>query len=374
MRLGPHSPIILCLYKQIRRSKMNSHPTSFEASSLLGISRFQNPGLHFPQAQKIAPLARVNNIHQGKDIIDDNAPGFIGLFLFNWQKCGLFFKTQSGSVIENDLHLRSHKLLPFDLLSMAQRVRLRLTQIIQYLHMVRRFHLLKIQKLRGQRGSQKGRRVTALATELILSETYSDWEHIAEGSWSQRRRRFGQENRQARRWLIAASRLSFGALLICGNQLEQKMYGMPSSLFLLDQLLKGYQRNKHSTEKQVVALAAHVAQKFPEVVETFSLLDSAARGFLNQDNALQPAEVEPIIARIEHHLRASGSPLLRRAFSPMDLNSFICLDEDSTGSSPRDGWHYQSCSSRETLRKGTQTFWFAKIDRVKEFGMCWMLI
>lgn len=218
---------------------MNSHPLSFEASSLLDISRFQDPALHFPQAQKIAPLAKVNNIHQENGIINDNAPGFIGIFLSNWQKCGLSFETQSGSVIENDLCLRSHKLLPLDLLNMAQRVRLRLTQIIQYLHMVRRFHLLKIQKLRGQRGSQKGRRVTALAAELFLSETYSDWEHIAEGSRSERRRRFGQENRQARRWLIAASRLSFGALLICGNQLEQKMYGMPSSLFLLNQLLKG---------------------------------------------------------------------------------------------------------------------------------------
>lgn len=101
-------------------------------------------------------------------------------------------------------------------------------------------------------------------------------------------------------------------------------------------------------------MAAHVAQKFPEVVETYSLLDSAARGFLNQDNALQPAEVEPIIARVEHHLRASGSPLLRRAFSPMDLNSLTCLDEDSSGSLREMADTINPALLGETLRKGTQ--------------------
>lgn len=314
---------------------MNPHPLSFETSPLLDISRFQDPGLHFPQAQAIAPLAKVNNIHQEKDLIDDNAPGFIGLFLSNWQKYGLFFETKPGSVIENDLCFRHNKLIPLDLLDMAQRVRLRLTQIIQYLHMIRRFHLLKIQKLKRQIVTQKGMCATTLAAELILSEMYSDWEHINENLRSERRQRFGQDNRQARRWLIAASRLSFGVLLICGNQLEQKMYSIPSSLFLLDQLLKVYQRNKHSTEKQVVALAVHVAQKFPGVVETYSLLDSAASGFLNQDVTLQPAEVDPIIMHIEHYIHTSDSILQKRGFSPTDLNSLTCLENDSTGS-PQD--------------------------------------
>ena len=330
------------------------HP-SFEVSSLLDISRFQNPGLHFPQAQTIVPLARANNIHQEKDLIDENAPGFVGLFLLNWQKYGLFFQTQSGSAIENDLSLRYHTLLPLDLLSMAQRIRLRITQITQYLHMVRRFHLLKIQKLKGQRVSQRGRRVAALAAEIILSEMYSNWECIDEGLRSERRRKFAQENRKARRWLVVASRLSFGALLICGSKLEQKMYDMPPSLFLLDQLLKDDQRNKHSTEKQVVALAADVARKFPAVAETYNLLDSAARDFLNQDNAPQLTEVEPIIARIEHHLHATGSPLLRRAFSPMDLNSLICLDEGSDGDPREVVDSINPTLLDNTLEKETQT-------------------
>ena len=302
-----------------------------EVSSLLDISRFQNPSPHFPQAQTIVPLARTNNMHQAKDLIDDNAPGFVSLFLLNWQKYGLSFQTPSGSVIENDLCLRYHTLLPLDLLNMAQRIRLRINQIIQYLHMVRRFHILKIQKSRGQRVSQRGKRVAALAAEIILSEMYSDWECIDEGLQSERRQKFSQQNRQARRWLVLASRLSFGALLICGCKLEQKMYGMPPSLFLLGRLLKDHQRNKHSTEKQVVALAAHVAEKFPEIVETYNLLDSAARDFLNQDNTLQLTEVEPIIARIQCQLHTSCSPLFRRAFSPMDFNSLICLGEGSDG-------------------------------------------
>ena len=96
-------------------------------------------------------------------------------------------------------------------------------------------------------------------------------------------------------------------------------------------MLKDHQRNKHSTEKQVVALAAHVAEKFPEIVETYNLLDSAARDFLNQDNTLQLTEVEPIIARIQCQLHTSCSPLFRRAFSPMDFNSLICLGEGSDG-------------------------------------------
>ena len=66
-------------------------------------------------------------------------------------------------------------------------------------------------------------------------------------------------------------------------------------------------------------------------MKTYNLLDSAARDFLNQDNALQLTEVEPIIARIQHQLHASGSPLLRRAFSPMDFDSLICLGEGSDG-------------------------------------------
>lgn len=80
-------------------------------------------------------------------------------------------------------------------------------------------------------------------------------------------------------------------------------------------------------------MAAYIAQNFPEVVETYSLLDSTVRSFLNQDNALHLTEVEPIITRIEHHLHDSGSSLLKRAFSPMDLKSLICLDEGNHRSS-----------------------------------------
>ena len=216
---------------------MDFRHLSSETSSLLEISRFQNPSLHFPQAQTIAPVTKVNNIQQAKDLIDDNAPGFVGLFLLNWQKYGLSFQTQSGSVIENDLCLRYHTLLPLDLLTMAQRARLRLTQISHYLHMVRRFHLLKIQKLKDKSVSKRGRSISALAAELILSEIYNDWESIDESLQSERKRKFGQENRQARRWLIAASRLSYGALLICGKQLEQKLYDIPPRSFPLDQSL-----------------------------------------------------------------------------------------------------------------------------------------
>ena len=75
------------------RLKMDSCHSASEVSSLLDISRFQNPSLHFPQAQSLVPLARVNNMHQAKDLVDENAPGFVSLFLSNWQKYGLSFQT-----------------------------------------------------------------------------------------------------------------------------------------------------------------------------------------------------------------------------------------------------------------------------------------
>ena len=72
---------------------MDSCHSASEVSSLLEISRFQNPSLHFPQAQSLVPLVRVNNMHQAKDLVDENAPGFVSLFLSNWQKYGLSFQT-----------------------------------------------------------------------------------------------------------------------------------------------------------------------------------------------------------------------------------------------------------------------------------------
>lgn len=204
---------------------MDSNKPSFQPSSLLDISRFQDPSLHFPQSQSVVPLAHANHIHQNTFLIDENAPAFTRLFLAGWQHHGLLFQTQSGFVIENDHpYLQCHLLLPLDLLHMAQKVRLRLTQITQYLHVSRRFHLLKINKLRGQGSLQRGKRVATVAAEAVLKDMYGDWELIDEEVRSERRQKFRQENRQARRWLIAASRLSFGALLVCGSQLAQKMY------------------------------------------------------------------------------------------------------------------------------------------------------
>lgn len=84
-------------------------------------------------------------------------------------------------------------------------------------------------------------------------------------------------------------------------------------------MAKHIPRNKHSTEKQVVAFAAHIAEKFPEVITTYHLLDSTARGLLNQDHVEDPAGIEAIAAQIEHHLNNSRSPLLKNAFSLMDL-------------------------------------------------------
>ena len=51
------------------------------------------------------------------------------VYFFQIGKSMAFPSRQLGSVIENDLCLRYHTLLPLDLLNMAQRIRLRITQV-----------------------------------------------------------------------------------------------------------------------------------------------------------------------------------------------------------------------------------------------------
>ncbi|KAE8397425.1 hypothetical protein BDV37DRAFT_265623 [Aspergillus pseudonomiae] len=85
-------------------------------------------------------------------------------------------------------------------------------------------HLLKLEKKRGQRISQRPRqRVDGLAISLTLAEIYKDWDTVGEQSRSARKQRFRKENRLARRWLLVTARLSFGVLLICSKQLEREM-------------------------------------------------------------------------------------------------------------------------------------------------------
>jgi hypothetical protein len=171
------------------------------------------------------PIVGISAIQTAKDLIDSRALGFLRIFLPSWEKYGLFSNTPGPYGSEGKPRNEYDTLYPLAHLHMAQEVYLRLFQIVQYLHVIRRMHLLKLERMRGQRISQKrGQRVDGLAINLTLAEMYGDWETVEDESRSARKLRFRKENRLARRWLSVATRLSFGALLVCSKKLEREMY------------------------------------------------------------------------------------------------------------------------------------------------------
>ncbi|KAF5861168.1 hypothetical protein ETB97_000542 [Aspergillus alliaceus] len=173
---------------------------------------------------------------------------------------------------------------------MAQDVYSRLFQIIQYLQVIRRMHLLKLEKKRGQRISQRPRqRVDGLAISLTLAEIYKDWDTVGEPSRSARKQRFRKENRLARRWLLVAARLSFGVLLICSKQLEREI------------------NSNQTNESQLIALATNIASDFPEVVETYRHLNQTAMCLLNQRTTSHTTDVDLVVKQVDAYLETGGS-------------------------------------------------------------------
>ncbi|KAF5855247.1 hypothetical protein ETB97_009566 [Aspergillus alliaceus] len=228
---------------------MDSTQAALPEPSLLEVFRFQCPNAYFMSSTSAMPIVGISVIQYAKDLIDSRAPGFLRIFLPSWEKYGSEGKPRN----EYDT------LYPLAHLHMAQEVYLRLFQIVQYLHVIRRMHLLKLERMRGQRISQKrGQRIDGLAINLTLAEMYSDWETVREESRSARKLRFRKENRLARRWLLVAFRLSFGALLVCSKKLEREI------------------NNNHTKESQLISLATNIANDFPDVVETYQHLNLTA--------------------------------------------------------------------------------------------------
>ncbi|KAB8069694.1 hypothetical protein BDV29DRAFT_194673 [Aspergillus leporis] len=200
---------------------MNSSQQVLPELSLLEIFRFQCPNAYFMNTTETTPIV---GFQHARDLIDSRAPGFIRIFLPYWEKDDPFSTTRGAYASTGSPTDECGTLFPLALLHMAQEVYSRLFQIIQYLQVIRRMHLLKLEKKRGQRISQRPRqRVDGLAMSLTLAEIYKDWDTVGEQAQTARKQRFRKENRLARRWLLVAARLSFGVLLICSKQLEREM-------------------------------------------------------------------------------------------------------------------------------------------------------
>jgi hypothetical protein len=195
--------------------------------TLLDISRFENPSLHFPQSQTILTAAKPDDLRRTQDLIDHRAPDFVQHYLPSWQQHGIFSTLRSCLDEET---LQQPTTIPLHILRFAQETQYRLVQISQYLQLVRRIHLLKIERKKALNPHwQKGQRVDSLASTILMREIHHDWDTLDDKLQAEMRLRFRRENREARKWLLAASRLSFGVLIISGRTLEKRLYDTSSA-------------------------------------------------------------------------------------------------------------------------------------------------
>jgi hypothetical protein len=195
--------------------------------TLLDISRFENPSLHFPQSQTILTAAKPDDLRGTQDLIDHRAPDFVQHYLPSWQQHGIFSTLRSCLDEET---LQQPTTIPLHILRFAQETQYRLVQISQYLQLVRRIHLLKIERKKALNPHwQKGQRVDSLASTILMREIHHDWDTLDDKLQAEMRLRFRRENREARKWLLAASRLSFGVLIISGRTLEKRLYDTSSA-------------------------------------------------------------------------------------------------------------------------------------------------
>ncbi|KAL4781058.1 hypothetical protein BJX76DRAFT_336308 [Aspergillus varians] len=190
--------------------------------SLLDISRFETPSLHFTQSQTIVTTAILDSFINVKDMVDERSPDLLQVYLHGWQQSGLFLTLQPW--VDDEIHQQT-AIIPLHILRFAQDIQYRFAQIRQYLQFIRTIHLLKIERKRAPNARPRtGERVDSLASILLLKELYHDWDTTSERVQADRRLRLRKDNRDARKWLLAASRLSFGVLMLCGKPLEKQMF------------------------------------------------------------------------------------------------------------------------------------------------------
>ncbi|KAE8371409.1 hypothetical protein BDV26DRAFT_276125 [Aspergillus bertholletiae] len=121
---------------------------------------------------------------------------------------------------------------------MAQRTSFRLAQVFQYLYFLEWVKNTKAARFRGSNSiCSIGQRTESFTVDSIMKILYTDWDTIDNRVRDERRRKYRRENRQAKRWILVASKLSFGVLLVASKQhreesclyLRKNSYGLSRS-------------------------------------------------------------------------------------------------------------------------------------------------
>jgi hypothetical protein len=181
------------------------------------VVRAKRPCLRPPgEVQSLIP-------HQS-DLIHHCSASFLQIYLPFWQKHGFIFHGTVGTVVDYD-PCPSTDVCDLELLAMAQRVRFRLIRLMRYMGFTESIHSESSTKLKNaeQTHSHAQNRIFSV-TESTMRRIYADWDDVKSEVRCNRRRQYLKENRHAKRWLLAASKLSFGVLLVAGKRLESHLY------------------------------------------------------------------------------------------------------------------------------------------------------
>ncbi|PWY96033.1 hypothetical protein BO94DRAFT_581172 [Aspergillus sclerotioniger CBS 115572] len=168
---------------------------------------------------------------------------------------------------------------------MAQKVESRLAQIIQYLHFLKHLSLIKVAKAQDQGPKYApGHRASSFVVDYFMKTMHVDWDDIDERERTECRRRYLRKNRQARRWILVASKLTFGILLVPSKLLESKV------------------NDAHITESYLISMMDTIAIEWPRVAQDLHHLDQAVRSVLNSCEAMSMVDVDLAVAEVDNVL------------------------------------------------------------------------
>jgi hypothetical protein len=165
-----------------------------------------------------------NLIPHQSELIHHCSPAFLQIYLPFWQKHGFLFQETLGTVVDYD-PCPLMDVCDLQLLAMAQRVRFCLIRLMHYMGFTESMHSEnspKLQNAEQTHAPAQNRKFSV--TETSMRRIYADWDDVKREVRCNRRRQYLKENRHAKRWLLAASKLSFGVILVAGKRLESHLY------------------------------------------------------------------------------------------------------------------------------------------------------
>ncbi|KAF4182509.1 hypothetical protein CNMCM8694_000245 [Aspergillus lentulus] len=114
-----------------------------------------------------------------------------------------------------------------------------------------------------------------------MRRIYADWDDVKSEVRCSRRRQYLKENRHAKRWLLAASKLSFGVLLVAGKRLESHL------------------NDTRMSDSYLVAFLEGIANHYPDAIEVFQLLSGSVRSILAREGPMQGTDMDQVVAGIK---------------------------------------------------------------------------